>query len=124
MIVYTASPIVGDSDVDQPAHNLVRHTVRRGDAPYVIAQHYGVSLNSLLAANGLTRSSRIYPGDVLVVPGAVASQGTTIYTVRRGDTPAHIAQSHGVSLEDLLSANGLTRRSVIYPGDQLSIPSR
>ena len=99
-------------------------TVRRGDAPYVIAQRYGVSLSSLLAANGLTRSSRIYPGDVLVVPGAVASQGTTIYTVRRGDTPADIAQSHGVSLENLLDVNGLTRRSVIYPGDQLTIPGR
>ena len=90
----------------------------------MIAQHYGVSLDSLLAANGLTRSTRIYPGDVLVVPGAVASQGTTLYTVRRGDTPAHIAQSHGVALEDLLRVNGLSRRSVIYPGDQLTIPGR
>jgi len=122
LVVYTSSPIVGDASVEQPAHNLVRHTVRRGDAPYVIAQHYGVSLESLLAANGLTRSSRIYPGDVLLVPGAVASQETTIYTVRRGDTPAEIAQSHGVSLDDLLRVNGLTRRSVIYPGDQLTIP--
>ncbi len=124
LVVYTSSPIVGDADIEQPAHNLVRHTVRRGDAPYVIAQRYGVSLNSLLAANGLTRSSRIYPGDVLVVPGAVASPGTAIYTVRRGDTPADIAQSHGVSLENLLRVNGLTRRSVIYPGDQLTIPGR
>ncbi len=124
LVVYTSSPLVGDPDVAQPTHNLVRHTVQRGDAPYVIAQRYGVSLNSLLAANGLTRSSRIYPGDVLVVPGATASQGTAIYTVRRGDTPAHIAQSHGVSLDELLRANGLTRRSVIYPGDQLTIPGR
>jgi LysM repeat protein len=124
LVVYTSSPLVGDPDVAQPAHNLVRHTVQRGDAPYVIAQRYSVSLNSLLAANGLTRSSRIYPGDVLVVPGATASQGTAIYTVRRGDTPAHIAQSHGVALDELLRVNGLTRRSVIYPGDQLTIPGR
>jgi len=126
LVVYSSSPVVGDAeaDVDQPAHNLVRHTVRRGDAPYVIAQNYGVSLESLLAANGLTRSSRIYPGDILLVPGAVATQGTTIYTVRRGDTPADIAQSHGITLESLLRVNGLTRRSVIYPGDQLTIPGR
>jgi len=124
LVVYTSTPVVGDAGVEQPAHNLVRHTVRRGDAPYVIAQRYGVSLESLLAANGLTRSSRIYPGDVLLVPGAVASQETAIYTVRRGDTPADIAQSHGVPLEDLLRVNGLTRRSIIYPGDQLTIPGR
>jgi membrane-bound lytic murein transglycosylase D len=122
LVIYGDSSVVDVPDVDQPAHNLVRHTVRRGDAPYVIAQRYGVSLDSLLAANGLTRSSRIYPGDVLLVPGAVATEGTTIYTVRRGDTPAEIAQSHGVSLDDLLRVNGLTRRSVIYPGDQLTIP--
>ncbi|MGD8331695.1 MAG: LysM peptidoglycan-binding domain-containing protein, partial [Acidobacteriota bacterium] len=45
------------------------------------------------------------------------------YTVTRGDSPYLIAQRYDVDLDALLTANGLTRRSSIYPGDRLLIPS-
>ncbi len=105
--------------------SVVRYTVRRGDSPYEIARDHGVELDTLLAANGLSRRSSIYPGDQLLIPGGGASGGRgTAYTVRRGDTLGAIASRHGVSLSNLLRANGLSSRSVIHPGDTLTIPGR
>ncbi|HKJ91051.1 MAG TPA: LysM peptidoglycan-binding domain-containing protein, partial [Oceanipulchritudo sp.] len=44
------------------------------------------------------------------------------YTVKAGDTLSGIARSEGVSLNDLLSANGLEKGSTIYVGQSLLIP--
>jgi membrane-bound lytic murein transglycosylase D len=44
------------------------YTVRRGDSVGLIAQAQKVSVDGLLRANGLSRSSRIYPGEVIQLP--------------------------------------------------------
>lgn len=105
--------------------NVQRYIVRRGDSPYEIAQRYGVGLDALLVANGLSRRSNIYPGDELQIPGGRASSpSATEYTVRRGDTLSRIAENHGISLRSLLQTNELSSRSIIHPGDQILIPRR
>ena len=48
--------------------DLKRYTIRKGDTLGRIAQAHGVKLSSLLRANGLSSRSRIYPGQVLVIP--------------------------------------------------------
>jgi LysM repeat protein len=54
--------------------------------------------------------------------GTTTAGGGKTYTVRRGDTLGAIADRNGVGLSTLLNANGLGRRSTIYPGQQLVIP--
>ncbi len=44
------------------------YAVRRGDTVGKIAQAHRVSLSAMLRANGLSRSSKIFPGQVLVIP--------------------------------------------------------
>lgn len=44
------------------------------------------------------------------------------YRVQRGDTAGKIARRHNVSLSHLALANGLSRRSTIYVGQNLRIP--
>ncbi len=44
------------------------YSVRRGDTVGKIARAHRVSINSVLRANGLSRSSTIYPGQVLIIP--------------------------------------------------------
>jgi membrane-bound lytic murein transglycosylase D len=44
------------------------YAVRRGDTIGKIAKAHRVSLNAVLRANGLSRSSTIYPGQVLIIP--------------------------------------------------------
>src|SRR5690625_1755718 len=53
-----------------PPGFLGRYTVVQGDSMYSIAQRFGVSLDALIAANPhITNPNRIFPGDVLCVPG-------------------------------------------------------
>jgi LysM repeat protein len=52
----------------------------------------------------------------------VASSGRRVITIRRGDTLSGIAARYGVSVSDLLEANGLQRDSVIKAGHKLTIP--
>lgn len=47
---------------------------------------------------------------------------STFYAVKSGDTPAKIAEKFNISTRRLLSANGLTKTSTIYPDDKLLIP--
>lgn len=51
------------------------HTVASGDTIGRIAARYGVTVNSIVAANGLLNANLIYVGQVLRIPGA--SGGTT-----------------------------------------------
>lgn len=53
---------------------------------------------------------------------APAAAAGNVHTVVSGDTIGAIAAAYGVSLNDVLSANGLGLSSVIYPGDQIQIP--
>lgn len=50
------------------------HRVQPGENLSSIAKAYGVGLSALLAANNLTMRSCIYPGQMLMMPGAVAAQ--------------------------------------------------
>lgn len=106
------------------------HTVVAGDTLFGIAQQHGIGVDALLAANGLDRSSIIYPGQsVIIVAGAPSAPPAPAvppaavsgipYTVAAGDTLFDIAQRHGTSLDALLGANGLDRSSIIYPGQTL-----
>ena len=49
--------------------------------------------------------------------------GGRSYRIRRGDTLSHIAQRFGTSIRALREANNLSRRSVLYPGKKLIIPT-
>ncbi len=56
----------------------------------------------------------------LTPPGPVAERS---YKVKAGDTLSKIAKSEGVSLSALLAANNLTAKSVIHPGQTITIPA-
>ncbi|MGD9252535.1 MAG: LysM peptidoglycan-binding domain-containing protein [Holophagae bacterium] len=108
------------------------HTVRSGDNLYSIARRYGSTVSAIRQANGL-RGSLIRPGQRLLVPRfpgstpaaapanrRASNDGT--YTVRKNDTLWDIARAFSISLDQLCAANGLSRRSVIKPGQTLVIP--
>jgi LysM repeat protein len=59
------------------------------------------------------------PAAAVAAPAAPAAN---VHTVVSGDTLGAISAAHGVSLNDVLSANGLSISAVIYPGDQITIP--
>jgi LysM repeat protein len=115
------------------------YTVKSGDTLSAIADRHGVGLSKVLAWNGLTMGSIIYPGQKITIgaggaapaPAAPAAPAATVtpapassgsYTIKSGDTLSGIAARNGVRLSDVLSANQLTMSSIIYPGQKLAIP--
>ncbi|WP_353987763.1 muramidase family protein [Ruicaihuangia caeni] len=110
------------------------YRVVSGDTVSGIAAKFGLSTASVLAMNGLGWKSLIFPGQVLKLangttaapkqapaPTAAVSSGSR-YTIRTGDTISGIAARHGLSTQTLLSANGLSWSSIIYPGQTIAIP--
>jgi membrane-bound lytic murein transglycosylase D len=108
------------------------HTVRSGESLYTIARKYGSNVSAIRQANGL-RNSLIHPGENLIVPrfgtetGVAATQTFTAsaegqYEVQRNDTLWDIARGFSVSVDNLCTVNGLSRNSVIRPGQRLRIP--
>jgi LysM repeat protein len=59
------------------------------------------------------------PAAAVAAPAAAAAN---VHTVVSGDTLGAISAAYGVSLNDVLSANGLAISAIIYPGDQIQIP--
>lgn len=120
----TAAPVVGT------AAAAATHKVRPGDTVSRIAAQHGLRTKDVLAWNGLSWSSTIYPGQTLKLTGAIAVSTTApaaptvaakTYTVKRGDTLWAIARAQGVSLSHLMKLNGLGDRSVIHPGQKLKV---
>ena len=126
------------------------YTVVSGDSLYAIARKTGTSIQDLLSLNGLSLNSTIYPGQVLKLSSnseassaeetatsteetsseatstsseESSSTSTGSYTVVSGDGLYAIARKTGTSIQDLLSLNGLTLTSTIYPGQVLKLSS-
>ena len=107
------------------------HVVRRGDTLSSIARRLGTSTQSLARLNNMDISDKLRAGQRLVVAtrgrsssagsaAAVSGDGKRVtYTVRRGDTLYSIARVLQVTVSELLGWNGMSKRSVIKPGQRL-----
>ncbi|MBN2244411.1 MAG: LysM peptidoglycan-binding domain-containing protein [Candidatus Aminicenantes bacterium] len=93
------------------------YVVKRGDSLYQIARAFNTSVDRIKQLNNL-RSNIINVGQKLEISSG-GTAGSTQYTVVAGDTPFKIAQQFNMSLNTLLTLNGLTTQSKIYPGQKL-----
>lgn len=116
------------------------HIVKRGETLGHIAMKYHVSVKNLMRWNGLSSKSvlrigqriRIYGGSGPAVSSSSGGSKSSVttsksggyewYTIKKGDTLLGIAYKFkGVSLNDILILNGLTKNSKIYPGRKIKI---
>lgn len=107
------------------------HIVQAGESLSTIATRYGISAAALAAANGIDNPNVLYSGATLRIDdqppptpgngGGGASAGGT-HTVVAGETLSTIARDYGVSLSELIASNGISDPSLIYAGQQLSVP--
>jgi len=129
---------------DLPSHTRVtwlRHQIQSGETLSHIAQRYGISIAVLQQTNEL-HSSRIWAGDYLLIPQAMAASSPSVlagmqssasqlaeysqgephtHGFRRGDSLWSIARSYGLPVSELASWNGSVSEDIIRPGAQLRI---
>jgi len=116
------------------AQSAVIHVVQPGENLFRIGLAYGIGWQAIMAANGLYSTS-IYVGESLVIP--VAGAGTApaapapapantqgSYMIQRGDTLWLIAQRFGLSVGQMMAANGIRNPNYIYYGQVLVIPGQ
>jgi LysM repeat protein len=96
------------------------YMVQPGDTLYGIARRFGTTVQAIMVANNL-RSTRIYAGQRLDIPGPQSNTGT-YHTVRWGDTLYRLARRYGTTVQAIMDANNLSSAR-ICAGQRLVIPS-
>ncbi|TQJ36638.1 C40 family peptidase [Arthrobacter sp. SLBN-122] len=87
-----------------------------------IAFGVGAPAHAGVTGPDTTENTSVQAYSAPAAPAAAPAAAGNVHTVVAGDTIGAIAAAYGVSLNDVLSANGLGLSSIIYPGDQIRIP--
>jgi membrane-bound lytic murein transglycosylase D len=125
------------------------HKVRKGETVSGIAKKYGVSPFNIIQANSLSRKYRIYPGQILKIPGygesnlsqktsankgypeaddnpdkiSASKNGYSTYKVKPGDTLEEIAKNFKTTSSDLEQINDINNQDLIKAGEKLKVPA-
>lgn len=120
---------------------VTTYIVRTGDTLSLIAAQFGIPVDAIMAANGLS-DHMITVGQELLIPvepptpeanpevsetpsAATAPEPqTTTYVIQAGDSLSQIARRFSVTLEAIMEANGITDPDSIREGQELVIPGR
>ena len=104
---------------EQPRKEIIEYVVQPNDTLKSIAQSFDISLDTLLWANELAKSSKIKIGDKLIVLPVSGA----IHFVKVNDTLSTIAKAYKAQIEDIIEINEIADESDIYIGDILVIPN-
>lgn len=118
-----------------------KHTIREGESLNRIAARYQTSVSALKQTNRL-RGDLIRAGRALLIPVAkqpgnyyslsadarkfsalkkTADGKSYIYTIKRGDNLWDIGRHYGISVRQLIEWNGLYQKSILRPGQKLTV---
>ncbi|TYO74373.1 LysM peptidoglycan-binding domain-containing protein [Rossellomorea marisflavi] len=115
VLIVSSSP-----ESDRP---LTTYTVKAGDTLYSIAGRFDMTLDEIMSLNKITDPSRIQIGQVLQVyeisDGSIPD--LTTYVVQSGDTLYSISRRFGMTLDEIMTLNGITDPSLIQIGQVLQV---
>jgi LysM repeat protein len=98
---------------------IIEYQAQAGDNLSVIAEKFGISLDTLIWANNLTQNSLIKIGQKLII---LPISGV-IHYVKSGDTISGIAKKYKASADDIVVFNELVSQNDIFIGDILIVPN-
>ncbi|HOI37548.1 MAG TPA: LysM peptidoglycan-binding domain-containing protein [Bacillota bacterium] len=101
---------------------MVIHVVVPGDTLYAISRRYGVSIESVAAANGISDPNVLVVGQALAIPLTRVPTAPLVYAVRPGDSLYAIATLFSTSVQAIAAANAIVNVNLIYVGQQLVMP--
>jgi len=124
--VATPLPAGPTPSTGQYAPSGFAYVVRWGDTLSSISYQFGVTVQAIKSANGLS-SDVIVVGQQLIIPGAAGPSpgpggGTTVHIVQPGENLFRIALRYNTTVQAIAQASGISNPWFIYVGQQLTIP--
>lgn len=116
-LLATLSPLTTATSQNNRT-DIASYTVQAGDTPSAIAAEFGITLNTLLWANGLSAASTIRIGQELVI---LPTSGVR-HKVKDGDTVSSIARLYKGDVDDVIVFNNLPPDAEIRAGQYVIIP--
>ncbi len=112
-------PLTTETSAQERA-GITAYTVEPGDTVSSIAAHFGVTVSTVLWANGLRESSTLQPGQTLQI---LPVSGVK-HEVKSGDTLLKIAKRYNVTVDEIIAFNTLPadEGSVLHVGETLIVP--
>jgi LysM repeat protein len=121
----SGTPVPFPSPTAQPSANRgpIQYIVKEGDTLFAIAEIYGITPEKILEANPWLRDEHaLMPGKTLIIPVTASGSGSGQYIVKEGDTLNMIAQTFGITAEELMQINGMTEPA-LFVGQTLIVPN-
>ena len=123
-VFWPGNALAQDTEANNGA--AVEYTVVAGDTLFEIAGNFGITLDELVAANGITDVNLIAPGQVLIIPSpsalpAQAVANASLVRALPGDTLASLARRTGQDVTVLAALNVMSDTERLFPGEPLQI---
>ncbi len=105
-------------------------TVKEGETLSQIAERHGMSMQRLMAINGISDPDHVEAGRSLRVSGAVAAaaapsggyrRGASEHVVRPGESLSTIADGYGLPMSRLVSINAISDPNLVQAGTRLKL---
>ncbi len=94
------------------------YQVREGDTPSLIAAKYGISASTVLAANNLSETSLIKPGDKLAILPVTGIK----YKVQKGDSLNAIVSKYNTDKQRVMAYNEIPADEKLKEGQEIILP--
>lgn len=107
-----------EEDLTGDRSGIAEYVVKTGDSLSSIADQFGLSLETILWANNLTKNSTVAIGKKLVI---LPTSGT-MHMVKAGETLGEIVKKYKGDLAQTISFNDLNNENQVFIGDIVVIP--
>lgn len=132
-----AAQMVSTGAVERRGDDKIVHVVHSGESLWTIARSYKVSVNKLLAWNGLRRNTVLnldqqiviwkhHDNSPKIIKTALSSDDVgdsrlIKYAVKNGDSLWTIARHFDVSVDQLCEWNRMNRHELLQPGNEIDV---
>lgn len=102
------------------------YTVQSGDTLGLIADQFGLTVDELVAANGLQDANVLEIDQVLIIPKAGSTAPPSEWTIIPAyprQTLASLAAQYGLEVNQLAAYNKLRESTRLFPGQPIRIPT-